>query len=146
MIALLLLGFLVQHPGGLPGDWQALTGVPDLSYRWSRPASNSCLVEFRSSSSQNGDLDFQVTATIFTSSPPGPIQSKTGSVFRVEPTRVKPQLGDRVFSMRLRRMGQLSRDIHDCYGISEMKAQPGFGHGATTGQSLAPLNQSENHR
>jgi hypothetical protein len=136
MITLLLLGFLVQRPGGLPGDWQQLTGVPDLSYRWSRPTSNSCLVEFRGSPSQSGEIEFQVTATIFATLPPGPIQSKAGSAFRVEATRIKPQISDRVFAMRLRRLGQQSQDLHDCYGISQIKARPGIGHGAATEQSL----------
>jgi hypothetical protein len=136
MIPFLLITSLMLNPGAPPTDWQPLGGVTGVHYRWSRPTSNSCLVEFEGAADP-GVLQFQVTAKVLNTEPKGPIEYNPDSPMQIESTKIKPQLEDRAFPMRLVRFGRDNRDIHNCYGVLGIRAMTGSHAPNATGQPLS---------
>jgi hypothetical protein len=136
---LLIAAALTQAAGAPPTDWKPLTGVTGVHYRWSRPTSNSCMVEFESAAASQ-ELQFKVTASVASTNPPASLEYNPDSPMHVESTKIKPQVGDRVFSMRLARLGRDTKDIHDCYGVVGIRAATGPQSPGTTSQ---PFSQAK---
>jgi hypothetical protein len=135
MLAYLLFILAVPHPGGTPTNWQPLLGEPSVRYRWARPSSNSCLVEFASDNPTAG-LTFQSIVKVITNRPESPVSQKSLSPLRAAPTVIVPQTSDREISIQLVRMGQDARDIPDCYGIQMLKGSKKDG-GTTESEPLS---------
>lgn len=140
MIPLLLIGSLMVNPGAPPTEWKPLAGVTGIHYRWSRPTSNSCIVEFGSTGG-SGVLHFQVTANVTTTNPPASLEYNPDSPMNIESTKIKPQKADRVFTIQLPQQGENSQYIHDCYGVGNVTATKGLGRSETTSQAL-PKSES----
>lgn len=124
MVTLMLLALVTQHPGGPPSDWLPLSGEPKISYRWSRPSANSCMVEFESGERGNS-LRFDVVAKILSSRPDAPVYPKESDRPAPEPTIIKPQTVERKMSIEVIRMGRNSETIHECYGVLSLQARAG---------------------
>lgn len=121
MLAFLLLLLATQHPGAAPTDWAFVTGESHVKYRWSRPASNSCLVEF-SSEDHLAARTFDAMARIVSNRPQAPVQPNSISAITPAPTHVRQQTADRAIHVELPRMGRDAEEIHDCYGIVQMRS------------------------
>lgn len=122
MIALYLLLLVTQHPGGAPTDWKAVMGEPHVKYRWSKPAANSCLVEF-SSDGQQAAQKFDAVARIVSNRPQGAVQPNSISAITPAPTVVRQQTADRSMQVQLPRMGRDAQELQNCYGIVQIQAQ-----------------------
>jgi hypothetical protein len=120
MFGILFLALAV-HPGQGPGDWVALNGEPNVSYRWSRPDSNTCLVEF-SNGNTSGPLSFDTTVKIITNRPQTPAKPTGLTPLKQQPTRITPQTGERRMSVQLFQMGRDAQRLHDCYGVMQVSA------------------------
>jgi hypothetical protein len=131
MIAYLLLALAGPHQGGAPTNWQPLAGGPAVRYRWSRPTSNSCLVEF-ASDDRGEQLSFEAIANVIINRPSPPVIHESLSPLKSDPPIIVPQTSERVVSIELGRMGRDVRNIHDCYGVEAVRGQE------TKGTDTAP--------
>src|SRR3954466_12068095 len=120
MVGILLLALAV-HPGQGPGDWVPLNGEPNVTYRWSRPDSNSCLVEF-SNANTTGQLSLNSVVKIITNRPQQPVKATGLSPIKQQPTRITPQTSERRISVQLFQMGRDAERLHDCYGVMQVSA------------------------
>lgn len=120
MFGVLLLALAV-HPGQGPGSWVALNGEPNVNYRWSRPDSNTCLVEF-STENTSGQLSFDTVVKIITNRPQAPVKSTGPTPIKQQPTRITPQTGERRISVQLFQMGRDAQRLNDCYGVMQVSA------------------------
>lgn len=120
MIGLLLLATL-PHVGQQPGSWEGVTGASMVEYRWSRPAANSCLVEFRNMSSATPTV-FNVETTFVTNRPILPVQPTGPADKRKNLTVVKEQTEEHRQSVRLLKAGTATEGISGCYRIVVVKA------------------------
>jgi len=122
MHSFLIFAALLVSPGAPPKDWLPLTGMPQVNYRWSRPTSDSCLVEFAVVGVATDTLQLQVNAKTLITRPAAPIEPMSGSPLHVEPTKIKPQTAPRAFSIQLQPHGRTVEDLHNCYGVMEVSA------------------------
>ena len=120
MIGLLFLATL-PHVGQQPGPWEKLTGVNMVDYRWSRPAANSCLVEFRN---VNGvaSAEFNVKTTFVTNRPMPAVQPTGPADKRKNLTVIKEQTEEHQQSVRLLKAGTATEGISGCYRIVVVRA------------------------
>ena len=129
MIALFLL-LALPHVGGEPGPWQTVTGVNKVQYRWSRPASNTCLVEF-----ENQDIDqpaqFMAVATFAYTRPTKPVVTKSLAPKKDSPTVVKEKTIDRQLPVHIFRSGTYSTTIDSCYHVTLITASAPSSNDAT---------------
>ena len=123
MFLIFLFATIAPHPGGVPTDWQPLSGVQQVNYRWSRPTSNSCLIEVVAEGKTSEPLQLRINAKVLSRRPDPPIAPTPGSPIYVEPTKIKPQTEEREFSIALSPHGRAIEDIHDCYGVQEADAR-----------------------
>jgi hypothetical protein len=120
MIGLLFLATL-PHVGQQPGPWESVTGVSMVEYRWSRPAANSCLVEFRNVSVAT-PAEFNVKTTFVTNRPMLPVQPTGPADKRKNLTVVKEQTEEHQQSVRLLKAGTATEGISGCYRIVVVRA------------------------
>ena len=120
-MTVLLLLFVLPHVGGDPSPWQALPGADKVQYRWSRPASNSCLVEF-----ENQDMSqvaqFTAVATVVYTRPTNPVPTTGLAPRKSAPTIIKDKTEDRQMPVQLVRSGTYSASIDGCYRVMLLKA------------------------
>lgn len=116
MNSLLWIGLLLQTAGGLPGYWQLLSGVPDVSYRWSRPTSDSCSVEFRTPRApQERTLNLEIR--MIGARPGRTASDDSDNSFSRPSVPEKPKVVSQSVAIELSRDGQARQYIHSCYGI-----------------------------
>jgi hypothetical protein len=124
MIAYLLFALSTTHQGGAPTNWQHLMGEPAVKYRWSRPESNSCLMEF-TSDDRGTALSFEVIASVISNRSQTALGKQRTSFGRTTSAPVVPRTSDRTIPVELTRMGRNVMDIQDCYGIEAVKVHGG---------------------
>lgn len=120
MTALLLL-FVLPHVGGDPTPWQAVPGADNVQYRWSRPASNSCLIEFENENARQV-AQFTVLATVVYTRPTNPVPTTGLAPRKSAPTIIKDKTEDREMPVHLVRSGTYSASIDGCYRVTMLKA------------------------
>ena len=120
MFGILLLALAV-HPAEGPTPWLALNGEPDVSYRWSRPDSNTCLLEF-SNENASGQRSFDTVVKIIMNRPQAPVKPTGQSAIKQQPTRITPQTSERRISVQLFQMGRDAQRLNDCYGVVQVSA------------------------
>lgn len=120
MFGVLFLALAV-HPGEGPGPWLALNGEPNVSYRWSRPDSNTCLVEF-SNGNTGDELSFDTVVKIISSRPQAPVKPTGLTPLKQQSTRITPQTSERRISVQLFQMGRDALRLNDCYGVMHVDA------------------------
>ena len=121
MIGLLLFLATLPHVGQQASPWESVTGVSTVEYRWSRPAANSCLVEFRNVNGAT-PAEFNVKTTFVTNRPQLPVQPTGPADKRKNPTVVKEQTEDHQQFIRLLKVGTATEGIVGCYRIVVVKA------------------------
>lgn len=122
MKALFLL-LVLPHVGGQPSPWQGVSGVDKVQYRWSRPASNSCLVEFNNAGASQPP-PFTAGVTFVSNRPTKPLQPKglPPKKSESEATIVRDQISERQLPVHLVKLGTYATSIEDCYRIVLVKA------------------------
>jgi hypothetical protein len=115
MLGLLLL-IALPHVGQQPGPWESLTGAGLVEYRWSRPAANSCLVEFRNLNAGT-PAELNVKTTFVTNRPMLPVQPTGPADKRKNLTVVPEQTEEHQQTVRLLKAGTASQGISGCYRI-----------------------------
>jgi hypothetical protein len=120
MLGLLLLATL-PHVGQQPGPWESVTGVNMVEYRWSRPAANSCLVEFRNVSVAT-PAEFNVKTTFVTNRPMPAVQPTGPADKRKNLTVVKEQTEEHQQPVHLLKAGTATEGISGCYRIVVVRA------------------------
>jgi hypothetical protein len=121
MIGLLFFLAILPHVGQQPSPWDSVTGVSTLEYRWSRPAANSCLVEFRNVTGAT-PAEFKVRTTFVTNRPQLPVQPTGPADKRKNLTVIKGQTEDHQQFVRLLKAGIATEGISGCYRIVVVKA------------------------
>ena len=120
MTALLLL-FILPHVGGDPTPWQAVPGADSVQYRWSRPESNSCLVEFENQDVRQA-AEFTAVATVVYTRPTNPVPTTGLAPRKSAPTIIKDKTEDREMPVHIFRSGTYSASIDGCYRVMLLKA------------------------
>ena len=120
-MTLLLLLFVLPHAGGAPTPWQAVSGTDNVQYRWSRPASNSCLVEFENQDA-NQAAQFTAVATVVYTRPTSPVPTTGLAPRKSGPTIIKDRTEDREMPVHILRSGTYSASIDGCYRVMLLKA------------------------
>ena len=124
----LLLLFALPHAGGDPTSWQTLPGADNVQYRWSRPASNSCLVEFENQDAKQA-AQFTAVATIVYTRPTNPVPTTGLAPKKSGPTVIKDKTEDREMPVHILRSGRYSASIDGCYRVMLLKsAAPSSNH------------------
>lgn len=139
MLPILLFAAIAPTPGGLPSDWKSLNGISHVNYRWARPTSNSCVIEFAAVGEAPERLQLQIKVKVFNTRQAPQVEEQSDSAMTVEPTKIRPQTEDRVFSIELLRYNRGVESLHDCYGVNQVEAQSGPHHENPVTQ---PLSQS----
>jgi hypothetical protein len=129
MTALLLL-FVLPHVGGDPTPWQAVSGTDNVQYRWSRPASNSCLVEFENQDASQA-AQFVAVATVVYTRPTNPVPTTGLAPRKSAPTIIKDKTEDREMPVHILRSGTYSASIDGCYRVMLLKASAPSSNGKT---------------
>ncbi|HEX4769183.1 MAG TPA: hypothetical protein VH351_00025 [Bryobacteraceae bacterium] len=108
---------------GPPSDWTTLPGADKIEYRWSRPANNSCLIEFRSLDPTD-TTKFTAVATVTDNSiPPKPKPAPTYRAPTQAPTKVREHHQDRTMLIRVVASGTTAQSSDDCYKVVSVKAE-----------------------
>ena len=90
------------------------------AYRWSRPDSNTCLVEF-SNGNTSGQLSFDSVVKVIISRPQAPVKPTGLTPMKQQPTRITPQTSERRMSVQLFQMGRDVQRLNDCYGVAGVR-------------------------
>jgi hypothetical protein len=121
IIGLLFLLATLPHVGQQASPWESVTGVSTVEYRWSRPAANSCLVEFRNVNGAT-PMEFNMKTTYVTNRPQLPVKPTGPADKTKNPTVIKEQTEDHVQLVRLLKAGTATEGISGCYRIVVVKA------------------------
>ena len=105
--------FAALHVGGQPTAWSSVAGNRMIEYRWSRPANNSCDIEFRTNGSKQRVSAGPYTFTMFVESYSLPDQARRTERSIGSPLR-------REAEMRIFLPGAGVRHIDSCIGIRDI--------------------------
>jgi hypothetical protein len=117
-----------------PTEWLPLTGTEKIEYRWSRPASNSCLIEFRSSDS-TGAEKFTTVATVVTNAVPKPKTVYRVGAPPVPPAIIKENKEDRTAAIEVGPSGTAVQSFDSCYRVVLVKGKDVSAHPSAAASS-----------
>ncbi len=120
MLSLLLLAILPKV-GQQPSPWESVMGMNLVEYRWSRPAANSCLIEFRSIGAA-APARFDAKTRFVTNRPMSPVDPTGPGRKKDNVTVVKEQTDERQQSIHLLSAGTASEAISGCYRVVVVQA------------------------
>lgn len=108
------------HPGGPSSDWISVDGASSVRFRWSRPASNSCLVEFQNSDSLN-QIRMTAVAAYAGNRTETPVQPPGQNLGHVGPTIVRERKEEKHISATMDKLSKYIVSIPDCYRIDTIR-------------------------
>jgi hypothetical protein len=116
-----LLFAVLSHVGGQPSPWEAVSGANKVEYRWSRPAGNSCSIEFHNLDASQSS-EFTAVTTFAMNRAVVPVLPNVPGPTKDNRTIVREQMGENRLLVRVVRFGTNTISIDDCYRVVLVKA------------------------